>query len=186
MNLNGMNISTERLILKGITPSDVKSMFKYRSNPQIYEFQYLKPQTVQDVENYIYAKTCKVPNIPNTWYPLGIFIKESDELVGDMGIHFIGPDSLQVEIGYTLSLEYQGKGYATEAVIGVIDHLFNNFNKHRILASVDPRNTRSIALLERIGMRKEAHFKESVWFNEEWTDDIVYAILEEEWNIEKY
>ena len=53
--------------------------------------------------------------------------------------------------------------------------------KHRITASVDPRNTKSIALLERINMRKEAYFKKSFWFNNEWADDIVYAILKEEW-----
>lgn len=88
---------------------------------------------------------------------------------------------MQVEIGYTLSLEYQGNGYATESVINVINYLFNNLKKHRITASVDPENVRSAVLLERIGMRKEAHFKKSFWFNNEWVDDVVYAILKEEW-----
>jgi len=181
MDLNEVNISTERLILRGIRLSDAESIFKYRSNPQIYEFQNWKPRTLQDVQGYIREKVSEVPNIHDTWYQLSILIKETNELVGDIGIHFIDPDNLQVEIGYTISLEYQGKGYASEAVAGVINYLFNNLKKHRITASVDPKNTKSIALLRRIGMREEAHFKKSIWFNDEWTDDVVYAILEEEW-----
>jgi RimJ/RimL family protein N-acetyltransferase len=181
MNLNEVNFSTERLILRGIRLSDAKSMLKYRSDPQIYEFQYWKPKKIEDVEEFICTRISKEPDIPNTWYQLGIFIKGYDELVGDIGIYFLEADSLQAEIGYTLSAEYQGSGYAAEAVTGVIDYLFNILNKHRVIASVDPRNTKSIALLERIGMRKEAHFKKSIWFNEEWADDVVYAILDEEW-----
>jgi RimJ/RimL family protein N-acetyltransferase len=179
MNLNELNISTERLLLRGIRLSDSESMYTYRKNPQIYEFQNFKPQTLQDVEEFINTKISKIPDIPDTWYQLGIFIKGTQELVGDIGIHFI--DKLQVEVGYTLSTDCQGKGYATEAVVGVIDYLFNVLKKHRVIASVDPGNTKSIALLERINMRREAHFIKSIWFNGEWADDIIYAILQEEW-----
>ena len=150
-------------------------------NFQIYKFQNWKPQTLHDVEKFICTNISKVVNVPDTWNQVGIFIKELNVLVGDIGIHFIGSDNLEAEIGYTLSMEYQGKGYATEAVAGVINYLFHNLSKHRIIASVDPENIKSIALLERIGMRKEAHFRKSIWANEKWTDDIVYAILEEEW-----
>jgi RimJ/RimL family protein N-acetyltransferase len=115
----------------------------------------------------------------DTWIQLCVFIKENDKLIGDIGVHFI--DELQAEIGYTVSSEFQGKGYATEAVKEVINYLFKNLKKHRITASVDPRNLKSIELLDRIGMRKEAYFKKSVWFNHEWADDVVYAILEEEY-----
>lgn len=185
MNLKELIFSTERLDLRGIRLCDAKSMFKYRSNPQVYEFQNWKPQTLEDVEGFISMNISKTPNIPDTWYQVGIFIKGVDELIGDIGIHFLEAENVQVEIGYTLALDYQGKGFGTEAVVGVINYLFNNLNKHRITASVDPRNTKSLALLERIGMRKEAHFKKSLWFNEQWADDIVYAILKEEWISEK-
>lgn len=181
MNINEINISTERLILRGIKILDTESIFKYRSNPQIYKFQGWKPQTLLEVKEFIYKNIATIPNTPDTWYQLAILVRETNELVGDIGIHFIGSDNLQVELGYTLSLEYQGKGYATEAVIGVINYLFITLKKHRITASVDPRNIKSIALLERIKMRKEAYFKESLWYNNEWTDDIIYAILKHEW-----
>ncbi|MBL4931605.1 GNAT family N-acetyltransferase [Clostridium paridis] len=179
MNFNEMNISTERLILRGLRISDAEAIFKYRSNPRIFKFQNWKPKTIEEVTEFINEKIAKTPNVPGTWYQLGILLKEADELIGDIGIHFI--DNLQAEIGFTLSLEYQGKGYATESIIGAINYLFNDLKKHRIIASVDPRNIKSTALIERIKMRKEGHFKKSIWFNNEWADDVIYAILEEEW-----
>lgn len=178
--MSELKISTERLFLRGIRMSDAESMFKYRSNPKIYKFQSWKPQSLHDVKDFISNKISKEPDRPGTWFQMGIFIKNKEEMIGDLGINFIS-DGRQCEIGYTLALEYQGKGYATEALEAVIDYLFHNLNKHRIIASVDPRNEKSIKLLERIGMRKEAHFKKSVFMNEEWTDDLIYAILNEEW-----
>jgi RimJ/RimL family protein N-acetyltransferase len=181
MKLNEVDFIVDRLRLREIRLTDAKALLKYRSNPQIYEFQNWKPQTLEEAEGFICTKIAKEINIPNTWYQLGICSKASNELIGDIGIHFPEYDDSLVEIGYTLSIESQGRGFATEAVSAVIDYIFTKLNKHRITASVDPRNTKSIALLERIGMRKEAHFRKSIWFNGEWTDDVVYAILEEEW-----
>ena len=87
-----------------------------------------------------------------------------------------------MEVGITLTRAYQGQGYATEAVEGVLDWLFVSLGKHRIHARVDPRNEASIALLERVGMRKEGHLRESVWTKGEWADDMIYAILGKEWS----
>lgn len=184
MNASEINILTERLELRCITPLDAESIFEYRSSEEVGKFQTWRPKLLKEVEEFISEKVSRIPNIPDTWYQLGIIIKENNEFIGDVGIHFCDEDNLQVEIGYTLSEKYQGKGYATEAVTGVIDYLFNVLNKHRITASVDPQNKKSITLLERIGMRKEAHFKKSFLFNNEWVDDVIYAILKEEWNIQ--
>jgi RimJ/RimL family protein N-acetyltransferase len=52
---------------------------------------------------------------------------------------------------------------------------------HRVFASVDPRNTASMALFEHLGMRPEAHFRQSLWFKGDWVDDVVFAILKSEW-----
>jgi len=87
---------------------------------------------------------------------------------------------MQAEIGCTLSKNYQNQGYATEALGAMIEYLFLTLNKHRIIASVDPRNTASIRLIERLGFRKEAHFKESYYLRGEWVDDIIYAMLRTE------
>jgi RimJ/RimL family protein N-acetyltransferase len=66
-------------------------------------------------------------------------------------------------------------------VSAVVNYLFTDLGKHRIIASIDPRNTRSVKLLERLGMRKEAHFVKSVMIDGKWCDDCIYAILSEEW-----
>ncbi|MBA3284939.1 MAG: GNAT family N-acetyltransferase, partial [Nitrosopumilus sp.] len=96
-------------------------------------------------------------------------------------IHFVGDDGFQCEIGCTLNKKYQGKGFATNAMKITIDYLFHNLNKHRISGSVDPNNSNSIRLLERLNFRKEAHFKESLFVNGEWKDDVIYGILKSEW-----
>jgi RimJ/RimL family protein N-acetyltransferase len=73
------------------------------------------------------------------------------------------------------------KGYATEALTKIVDYLLNDLNKHRIIASIDPANSDSIRLIERLGFRKEAHFIKSLFFRGEWVDDLIYAILAHEW-----
>jgi len=108
--------------------------------------------------------------------------KRVKNIVGDLGIHFIDSENKQAEIGCTLNKDFQNKGYATESVKRLIDYLFNELNKHRIIASIDPDNKNSIRLVERIGFRKEAHFVESLLINGKWVDDLIYALIEKDWN----
>ena len=61
------------------------------------------------------------------------------------------------------------------------NYMFSELGKRRIIASIDPRNESSIRLVERLKFRKEAHFKESILINGEWVDDLVYAVLKDEW-----
>jgi len=86
-----------------------------------------------------------------------------------------------VEIGITLARGFQGRGFATEALRAVLGYLFSTLGKHRVFGSVDPRNAPSLALLERVGMRREAHFVESLWFKGAWADDVIYAMLRREY-----
>ena len=81
----------------------------------------------------------------------------------------------------TVAPSHQRRGFATEAVTALLDHLFGRLQKHRVLASVDPRNLPSVALFQRVGMRREAHFRQSVWFKGAWADDLVFALLQSEW-----
>jgi len=86
------------------------------------------------------------------------------------------------EIGFTLAPDYQGRGYATEAVRLLAGYLFTVRGKHRITACCDARNAASAALLERLGMRREGHLRQSTWAKGEWTDDLLYALLHDEWH----
>ena len=84
-------------------------------------------------------------------------------------------------IGYSIATKHQGHGYATEALSALLDYVFGTLNKRRVTAGADADNNASIALMERVGMRREAHFIESVWFREKWADEVRYAILQSEW-----
>jgi RimJ/RimL family protein N-acetyltransferase len=164
--------------MRQISQADKIEVFKYRSDKETNKYQGWIPKTIEDVEVFI-GKISTQINVPDTWFQFVIIEKISEQIIGDLGIHFI--DDEQAEIGCTLSKDFQNKGYATEALTIVIDYLFNELNKHRIVTSIDPGNTPSIQLVERLGFRKEAHFVESLLINGKWVDDIVYAILKREW-----
>jgi len=177
-----MKLQTNRLHLRPVNLNDKEAMFVYRSDPETNRFLSLVPQSIDDVADFI-GKTSKEFDIVSTWFQLVIIESESNTLIGDIGIHFLEtePENKQVEIGYTLNKSYRGLGFATEALTEVINQLFLTLNKHRIIASIDPTNTASIRLIERLGFRKEAHFVKSLYFQGQWVDDVVYAILAEEW-----
>ena len=174
-----IELETERLVLRSAEAKDAKAIYKYRSDSETNKYQGWIPKTIDDVETFI-SKISKQINEPETWFQFVIIEKETQKVVGDLGIHFLNDE--QAEIGCTLEKSKHGKGYATEALKSVMDYLFNKLNKHRIIGSIDPKNLKSIGLVERLGFRKEAHFKESLLINGEWVDDIVYAILKKEWN----
>jgi len=171
-------IETERAFLRTTEKEDNEQIFSYRSDSETNKYQGWIPKTINDVNEFI-SKIPKEFNKPETWFQLLIISKENDTIIGDVGIHFI--DDYQCEIGCTLGKKHHGKGYASESLNGVINHLFNKFDKHRIVTSIDPMNIDSIKLVERLGFRKEAHFKKSLLINGKWVDDIIYAILKTEW-----
>jgi RimJ/RimL family protein N-acetyltransferase len=156
---------------------DKEDFFQYRSMPEIYQYQSWRPKHIKEIEEFIIKNDAVCLNSQNTWLQLAVCLKEG-QMIGDIGIHFL-EDDYQIEIGYTLSPEYQGNGYALEAVKAVMKFAFTDLKKHRIIASVDPDNIQSIKLLERIGFRKEAHFIKSFRMNNQWYDDCIYAMLED-------
>ncbi|MCR9153561.1 MAG: GNAT family N-acetyltransferase [Bacteroidetes bacterium] len=173
-----MIIESNRLILQPVEKENAVSIFSYRSDVETNRYQGFQPKSVAEVEAFI-AKVSEEFNIPSTWFQMLIIQKESREVMGDVGIHFM--DEQQVELGCTLSKKYRGNGFASEAMTQVIDFFFAKFQKHRIVASVDPENFSSIALMKRLGFRQEAHFKQSIEMNGLWHDDMVFATLREEW-----
>ena len=61
-------------------------------------------------------------------------------------------------------------------------YLFDEQGLHRITAACDVENLASSPLLERVGMRREAHFIENIWFKDEWRSEYVYALLRNDWH----
>lgn len=180
--LEGPEIRTKRLKLAPLVLSDAPAMLEYRSDPRVCRYQSFEPCSLGDVEQFIGSLQDSVFDTAGTWFQFAIRSQKSGRFIGDFGTHFNADDPRQVEIGFTVSPACQGHGYGTEATVGVLDYLLGFLGKHRAYASVDPRNKPSIALLKRVGMRQEAHFQRSLWFKGEWADDMVFGILESEWN----
>jgi RimJ/RimL family protein N-acetyltransferase len=174
-------ILTERLELRRLTLDDADALFAYRSNPSVAKYQNWKPASVEQTREFINKLSGIEPDTPGTWFQLALVHRASGELVGDCGLHFLKEDRKQAEVGITVSPSHQRQGFALEAVRAALDYLFTTLGKHRVVASMDPRNTASIALFKRVGLRQEAHFMESLWLNDEWVDDMVFAILDREW-----
>ena len=168
---NYIEINTNRLLLRSLKIDDAEAIFNYRSDPIINQYQEWIPRTINDVNDFIKNSVSPIINIVDTWYQFVIIKKDQNNLIGDIGLHFLDADKKQVELGCTLDKDYQGKGYATEALREIINYLFNDLEKRRIVTSIDPRNIKSIGLVERLGFRKEAHFRESLLINGEWVDD---------------
>lgn len=172
-------IYTERLFLRRLEESDAESLLEYRRMPEVYLYQGFRPNTIEDAVGFVRLRY-EEPNIPGTRFQLAVCLSDSGKLIGDIGLKFL-EDGRQMEIGYTIHPLYHGKGYGSESVRAVIDYLFRDLGKHRITASIDPENYKSIRLCESLGMRKEAHFVKSLLINGNWADDVIYSILEEEW-----
>lgn len=175
-------ILTARLKLRCLTAEDAKELFAYRAHPDVVRYQSWHPESLEGVQAFIDDMTSRKWNEPG-WYQIGIALNSGGTLIGDCGIHVLESDSRLVELGITIAPEYQSRGYASEALVGVLDLLFTRLDKHRVTASVDPRNLASIALMARIGMRKEGHLVQSLWFNDSWADDVVFAMLATEFPV---
>lgn len=177
----GPEILTRRLQLSQLVAGDALALFEYRSDPEVCRYQSFEPGALANVEAFISGLQSNEFGTAGTWFQFGIRLRESGALIGDIGAHFMSDDPRQVEIGFTVSPKYQGQGVGTEAVSGLLRYLLVDCGKHRVIASVDPRNEACIKLLERVGMRREAHFRQSLWFKGEWVDDLVYAVLKSDW-----
>lgn len=174
-------IRTKRLIIRLAEPQDAPTIYSYRSDFEANRYQGWFPQSEQEVHDYILnmPKTLDVANVCLQF----VIIRMADgKLIGDMGIIFNNHNLMQAEIGCTLDKTYHGQGYAVEATQAMINYIFDTLGKHRIIACIDPRNRPSIKLIERLGFRKEAHFRESYYLRGEWVDDVIYALLQKEWN----
>jgi RimJ/RimL family protein N-acetyltransferase len=115
------------------------------------------------------------------WVNLMMELKGKRKVVGCVGIGVTNKEKRQASIGWMLGCRYQRQGLATEAARALVDLGFNSMGLHRIFARTGRANTRSWLLMERLGMRREAHFRQSDKVRDEWSDEFVYAILTHEW-----
>ena len=169
-----MFVRTERLMLRRFTAADAEAFAAYRSDPDIARYQSWDAplplsEAVQKVEEFTQGD----PAAPG-WFQYAVDL--DGVLIGDLGLN-LDENLMQAELGFTLASAYQGRGYATEAVRGLLDDVFIERKLHRVSAECDARNTASARLLERVGFKQEGLRLSNSWFKGEWTDDLLFGLL---------
>ena len=176
-----VNLETARLILRHFTDADLVPFMAYRNDPDVARYQGWEGISEAEAHAFIEEQKLVQPGVPGQWFQIAIALKETGMLAGDCALKIDEHDERQAEIGYTLARAYQGKGIAAEAVSRVLDYAFRTLELHRVIAITDCENAASIALLERLGLRRDGHFIQNVWFKGKWADEYLYAILQHEW-----
>ncbi len=176
-----IEIESARLRLRHFQDSDLTLFIGYRNDPLVAKYQSWEGISELEARTFIQQQKEVQPGVPGQGFQVAIELKATGILIGDCFFTINALDHRQAEIGFTLSHEYQGCGYATEAVSCFLNYAFHTFDLHRIIAITDCENIASVALLERLGMRREGHFIQNIWFKGKWGDEYLYAILKEEW-----
>ncbi len=169
-------LESERLFYRNILEEDRLDIFDIRSNDEVMKFMdKFKMVSVEDSEKFINSiiKTYKNKNGIN-W---GIVEKSSNKLIGYFGFWKIIEENCRAEIGYALIPKFWHKGYMTEAMKTIIPFGFNKIKLHSIEANVNADNENSIKLLEKLGFKKEAYFRENYLFNNKFIDSVIYSLL---------
>lgn len=175
-------VVTERLVIRRFSPADAPTFAGYRDDPAVARDQsWTTPYTLERAERFIASLADVHPDTPGAWFQFAVDVRATSTHVGDVAAFVDGDDPRLARVGVTLSPAAQGRGYATEALVGLLDYLLLARGKHRVAADCLARNTASARLLRRVGMRLEAHRVRSVWEDGEWLDELEFAVLRDEW-----
>ena len=180
-----LNIHTTRLNIRHLELSDLSDFHIYRSNPEVTKYQSFDVMTIEQAEEFIKDNSTRHFGKAGEWVQYGIENCETRKLIGDCAIKLDQYDTRIAEIGITISHLEQKKGYAKEALIGILTFLFDTKEVHRVVEIVDTENIASLNLLKSTGFRQEGHFIENIFFKGKWGSEYQYAMLKREWDSRK-
>ena len=175
-------IRTEQLLLRPYAHDDVDALYAYQRLPEVHRYLYTEPRTRSEVKTLVMERAGKA-TLAEGGQALTLVadLAQTGELVGDCMLFWRSQEHKQGEVGYVFNPAYHGRGLATEAVGALLRLGFEGLGLHRIAGHLDGRNTASARVLERAGMRREAHLVENEFVKGEWTDELIYGILRNEW-----
>ena len=174
------DIETQRLLLRRFADSDLAPFLAYANDPLVSRYQSWESYTEAEAGELIARQKVAEPGRPG-WFSFAVELKETRAMVGHVSLSAKAEDVRQGEMGFAFAREYQGRGLAREAAERVLAYAFEVLGMHRVVGVTDCENARSVVLLERLGMRCEAHFVENIWFKGAWGSEFYYAILQSEW-----
>lgn len=178
----GLVRRTDRLVLRPFRYGDEAAVLAYRCRADVCRYIPADPMTQASARAFI-SDRIMATRIEADGNRMVFAVELDDLVIGDVLVRAGQLADLQAEVGWVFNPEFHGHGYATEAARELVRLSFDELGMHRVWAQLDPRNTASARLCERLGMRHEAHLRQDMWLKGEWTDSAIYAILQTEWSV---
>ncbi|WP_159522156.1 GNAT family N-acetyltransferase [Sunxiuqinia indica] len=176
-----MKRSTARLLLEEITKDDLQLVHELHCIPELDEFNTLGiPKDLEETKKVIQSGIDDQSNNPRSEFAWKISLKESGQVIGLAGM-FPSNDRFRLaEIYYKIHPDFWGQGFATEVARELVRFGFDELKLHKVEAGVASENTRSIRVLEKIGMTKEGLRRKILPIRGEWKDNYHFAIVEDD------
>ena len=172
-------LETERLVLRPYEDGDLENLHAIYSRPDVARWLYYEPSTLEESREKLARKIAGRELSEEHGLSAAVQLRDGT-YVGDVVLFYGSVEHKTVELGFSFDPRHQGEGYATEAARALVDWAFSQ-GFHRVIGRLEPRNTPSARVLDKLGMRLEAHLVENEWVKGEWQSELVYAILEHEW-----
>lgn len=175
-------ISTERLSLRPFERADVPLVSRYHVLASVQRYLTRPTRYVEDVAGAVEAMRNQVClQRPGDTLTLAMQRKGDRALLGHVQLHWSDATASQGELRFVIDPAHAGNGFLTEALTAMLDMAFDHFHIHRIFVRCDGRNHHSAKLMQKLGMRLEAHYREHALFQGEWDEELHFAILDREW-----
>jgi RimJ/RimL family protein N-acetyltransferase len=174
-------LRTSRLVLREIVEADLELHADLFSQPGVVRYLYDAQMTMEELRAHFARRLWR--GLPNEGAWCNLAVEHEGVFIGEVGLGVVSAQHRCWEVGYVFSPHFRGLGFATEATAAMIDVAFGELHAHRVIAQLDARNDASRHVLERLGLRREAHLVRNEFVKGEWCDEFVYAVLEDEWVI---
>jgi len=175
-------IETARLRIRPFAERDLQQMIALYSEPEVLRYLYVGERSNNEIAKSLQERCKKTAMAAEgDKLVLAVELKETGICVGEVILVWLSETHKSAEIGFLVHPGFQGRGYAYEATLPLLRFGFEVLQFHRIIGRCDGRNGASARLMEKLGMRREAHLIENEFIKGEWTDELVYAQLDREW-----
>jgi RimJ/RimL family protein N-acetyltransferase len=175
-------IKTDRLLLRPFTEADLDALHTYHQLPEVARYLMWPARTREETAKSLrYRIEHPALTKEGDVLVLAVEHQETGDLLGEVNLGWRSAENRTAEFGFIFDPRHHGKGYAREAATEVLRLGFEQMGLHRIIGRADGRNEASAKLMSRLGLRKEAHFVRNELVKGEWADEVVYAVLADEW-----
>lgn len=173
---------TSRLILREMRMDDLHAIHAYASDIDNVLYMTWGPNTLEETERFLKETLQKESQSPRTSYDFAIVLKSDGRMIGGIGL-YLNETLDEGMMGWIIHRNYWNQGYVTESARHVLSYAFDSLGLRRVTATCDAENIGSFRIMEKIGMRKEAHFVQSRIFRKDmgYRDELHYAILASEY-----